>query len=375
MEIQSTSQGISLAAKASLPNAVQNLKLGQQIQGTVIKLFAESGQLLLQLDGNLIRAKSDVTVPPGRALLLEVIKLGQQPQLKIINSNPAADITGDALRTNLGNQKSPTRLSQQLISLVRSDPELSRLPKPLRLITKNLLEALPKISDLTTPNGLKRAILDSGIFLEAKLGALKATSNRSVNADLKANILRLIDHTESTLKTHDHPSQTQVNTAAHTNSVQSPILHTLQEQAKGVLSKLVIDQLASLPEDGQQKQTWSLELPFLNGQQSESAQVIIKREPSPIANSDTSQWSIIVELKPLNLGTIQSKITLSEQVVNTSFRTERSDTNQLIQDNLEKLREQFNRSGLTPGDLGSRQGRFDNQGLPELLSTIVDETV
>lgn len=374
MDIQSTSHGVSLAAKASLPKALLNLRLGQQISATVIKQFVETGQLVLQLSGKQIRAESNVTVPPGRALLLEVVKLGEQPQLKIVNLTPAANTTGDALRANLGNQKSPIGLSQQLISLVGSDPELSRLPKPLRLIARNLLQALPQISDLTTPNGLKRAILNSGIFLEAKLAAFKAGSNSSVNADLKANILRLINHTESTLKSHGHASQKQANTAIQAHSVQSQVLHMLQEQAKGALSKIVIDQLASLPEDGQQKQTWSLELPFLNKQQSESAQVVIKRETSRAAISGESQWSIIVELQPPNLGTIQSKITVTEQFVNTSFRTERNDTNQLIQDNLAKLRDQFNQSGLTPGDLGSKQGRFDNQALPKLSSSIVDET-
>ncbi len=374
MDIQPTSPGVSLAAKASLPNTLLDLKLGQRIPATVIKQFAESGQLLLQLSGKLIRAESNVTVPSGRALLLEVVKVGEQPQLKIVNLNSLANTASDALRTNLGNQKSSIGLSQQLISLVGSDAASSRLPKPISVIARNLLQALPQFSDLTTPSGLKRAILNSGIFLEAKLATLKGSSNSSVNTDLKANILRLINHTESALKTQEHPSQKQASPAAQANSVQSQVLLTLQEQAKGVLSKIVIDQLASLPEDGQQKQIWNLELPFLNDQKPESAHVVIKREPSPSATLGESQWSIVVELQPPNLGTIQSKITVTEKSVSTSFRTERSDTNQLILDNLAKLRAQFNQSGLTPGDLGSRQGRFDNQAIPKLSNAIVDET-
>jgi len=374
LEIQSTSQGLSLAAKKLRPNALINLRLGQQIPATVIKQFTASGHLVLQLSGKLIRAESNVTVPPGRALLLEVVKLGEKPQLKIVNPDPTANTTNDALRANLGKQKSPIRLSQQLISLAEGDPELSRLPKPLRLIARNLLQTLPQISDLTTPNGLKRAILNSGIFLEAKFAAWEVGSSSSVNADLKANILRLINHTDSTLKTRSHPPQILTSVSALANSVQSQVLHALQEQAKGALSKIVLDQLASLPEDGRQKQTWSLEFPFLNEKRSESAQVVIKREPSRTAKSGESQWSVIIELQPPNLGTIQSKITVTGQSVNTSFRTERNDTNQLIQDNLTKLRKQFNQSGLTAGDLGSRQGRFGNQVLPKLSSSIVDET-
>ena len=327
----------------------------------------------LQIAGRPVLAQSNMSLTQGQNLNLEVINDGEVPQLKLRTVNPSNGSVNNAARINLGTQKSPLDLSEKLISILKTAPQSSPLSEPIRKLADRLLQTLPHTSELSTAPGLKRAVENSGIFLEAKLMALAGTSDPSLNADMKAKILRLLDRMQ-TVEINGEKTALDKTPRKSDSSIPNPQMQKiLEEQVKGVLSKIVVDQLISLPEDARTKQSWNLEIPFLDDQQAASIKLIIDREQRRKNNPETLQWSVFIELQPPKLGTIQAKITVTEQGVNAYFRAAHEDTNQLIQSNLALLREQLHSMGLQTGELGSRQGQFDNKNSPTLATRILDE--
>mgnify|MGYP005840652911 CR=1 FL=1 len=57
-----------------------NLQIGQLVKGTVVGL-GKGGNVLLELGGREISAKTDVPLAPGREVWLEVIEIGKSPRL------------------------------------------------------------------------------------------------------------------------------------------------------------------------------------------------------------------------------------------------------------------------------------------------------
>ncbi len=336
-------------------------------------MFPETGQIQLQIAGRLVLAQSNMPLTQGRSLNLEVIKDGDVPQLKIRTVNLSNESISNAARASIGTQKSPIDLSEKLISILKTTPQDSPVSEPVRKLANSVLQTLPHTSDLSTAPGLKRAIENSGIFLEAKLLALAGGSDPSLNADMKTKILRLLDRLGPT-EINSAKSKTRKLPTKPESSIQNPQPQkTLEEQVKGVLSKIVLDQLTSLPEDSRTKQSWNLEIPFMEDQQASSVKLIIDREQRHNNNPESQQWSVFIELQPPKLGMIQAKITVTEQGVNAYFRATHEDTNQLIQNNIALLREQLQSMGLQTGELGSRQGQFDNENSPTLATRILDE--
>lgn len=373
MEIKSSVAPIQLANRPTPTSQLLNLRVGQLIQATVIKMFPETGQMQLELAGRTLQARSSINFTQGRLLELEVVKTGDVPQLKILNTNPSKESVNHAIRAHIGTQTSSIDLSQKLISILDSNSRGSSLSEPVRKLAANLVQALPQTAELSTATGLKRAIENSGIFLEAKLLALAGHTDPSLNTDLKTKLLNLLDRMQS-LETHKK-NATAAKNPAKTESApfSTPEQKALEAQTKGALSKIVLDQLTSLPEEIPAKQSWNLEIPFIEDQQAALIKLKIDREQSPNNDSEVQQWTVFIDLNPPKLGRIQAKITLTEHGVNAYFRAAHENTDRIIQNNLAVLREQFRSMGLNPGELGSRQGQFDVESPSARPTGILDE--
>lgn len=188
MEIKPSPQ---LANTATLtikaPPEIRNWQVGTILQA-VTKSPSQNGQVTLQLGGQTLEAKTPVPLQAGQPLTLEVIKQGQLPLLRILPS--ATNITEQAMRQALPRQDSLTPLLANLTQLTAGTPR-ETLPATLLQAMRSFLKILPESRQLTSAEGLRRSLQNSGIFLESRLRSASGSSTPALQQDLKAGLLRL----------------------------------------------------------------------------------------------------------------------------------------------------------------------------------------
>lgn len=181
-----------------LQAGAQPLKLGDILRA-VVETQLKDNSFLLRLDagGRTLTANSSANLQPGQILELEVVKLGSTPELRIVPRDPGADAPEStvqlALRLFLPKQEPLADVIQELHRLVAQARQTSSLPAPITQALENLLASIPKKSELATPEGLKKGLLNSGIFLEAKLADDADSPAEFADSDFKAQLLRVLD--------------------------------------------------------------------------------------------------------------------------------------------------------------------------------------
>lgn len=122
----------------------------------------------------LINAPSDLKV--GQSLNLEIIKTGTLPEFKITpgtNIIPEAKIAEFIKQFLPRHEATPIFLNQ----LIKDLPQLLKnesVPQALKDIATKIIQNLPQKEQLISSQSLKQAIINSGLFLEAKLPMAQA---------------------------------------------------------------------------------------------------------------------------------------------------------------------------------------------------------
>jgi hypothetical protein len=159
----------------------------------------------------------------------------------------------------------------------------------------------------------------------------------------------------------------------------APELKELLQKSEGALARVVLDQLASLPQNDGKQIAWHMDLPFLQGGDPGSARLKIVREDRPQGSEgEQAFWSVVLELEPPGLGTVHSRITLVGERVDTYFWTDRAATCGLIGEHLDLLSARFKQAGLEVGQVAALPGGATKEGSPRkasVLATLVDEKV
>lgn len=356
MKIQSTPLSLIQPHGQVSSQFLQRLQLGQQIGATVVKAPADQNRLWLNLGGQLVCAESSFHALPGQRLLLEVIQTRPLPQLKLIQTDQEEPALLQAMRQNLPKQQSLTAFYQQLWSIMPSGSPKAPLASNLQDFLRIFMQTLPKRADLTTVDGLKRAVENSGLFLEPKLALL--SEGAALGTDLKAQLLRLFDALDPAAARQ--PSKAakdmgQAGTIPGTSGTR--VLVELLGKVEGAIAKLVLDQLAAAPLEENGKQIWPFELPFLDGHRLDSAKLLICRERARSETGSPSYgWSVMLELHPPALGKIHCKIGLHGEQINTYFWSERKATAELIKAHAMLLDQRLRQAGLQPVHLEVNQG-------------------
>jgi hypothetical protein len=362
MEIQKTSaQLFSAADSKSLSRLLSQLKQGNTLDALVTAKLAENSFMLKLAGGQAIQAQTQSVLEVGQLLKLEVIKSGNVPELKIITSKVAVQtetsVVSQAFREFLPKQQDLLTVMVGLKQVLTQFPEQSNAPRLTAL--QPLVALMPSQTDLTTPEGLQQAITNSGIFMEAK----QAHSTAGLQGDLKAQLLSLLD----TLA------------PASSSSVMSAMEHTVLNDVKSGLARIVMDQLASLPQDDQRQQVWQLAIPFQNGQHTETIKLKINHEKKSTqpADDQPSSWSVVLELNPPGLSPLKSRISVEGEVVDTFFWSDQVTTTDSIKANLDKLELAYQQAGLVVGQLDAWTGKSPHHEADETIAIplLLDERV
>jgi hypothetical protein len=191
MEPSGPTSGIPQTLLNRLQPVSPHWQLGQRLQATVLENSA--GKILLTTGNRQLSAASSLPFEPGQVLTLQVDSLGEQPVLRVVAALQES-ASALAVRTLLPRYGLTTPLLANLSQLATATGS-APLPPVIGEIARSLVRQLPDIAAMSTPQGVRAAIRNSGSFLEHHLAlaaAPKAPVPVSFDSDFKANLLRLL---------------------------------------------------------------------------------------------------------------------------------------------------------------------------------------
>lgn len=371
-----------------------------QLLNAMVRQVAVDGLLSLEVEGRLLEARSNLRLVQGMVLAIRVERQGDQILLHIDPQQLKQHAHDQAIRQLLPRQESLKPLFEQLQQAgIRPAPlpslppisggrvhvpptttatlanTLTGKPAPTPSITKainppmamandtrdklqqaigELLTQLPKLQQLTQPQGLKQTILNSGLFLEQHI--LHPRAETLPDADVKNILLRLA------LLIRQSLSHNLANPAPPASSNSPPAASTLsQEQLMGLLkqtessiARIQMNQLTALTtQTRSEERLLNIELPLLlqNNREPEMLTLQIRRgNRGGGGQGEHPVWSVRLQLEPEGYGHIEAIVTLLGGKVSTTFWCHEQSTSALFARNMEQLIKRFDEQGLEVGN-------------------------
>ena len=187
IEMNNTS-GIKLSSKEeiSLNKSTSELYVGQILKA-VVMAAPSNNQVMLNINGQNLNARSSHHFTPGELLELKVLDSEDETILEIQTKIPSPSILQNALLQNLPRQAPPTYLLQMLNQLKNS----SDLPALLTDQIKTILDNIFSLSQLEQQ--FIQAIKQSGLFLESSLFEWQQNMNpQQLKKDFKGQCVKLL---------------------------------------------------------------------------------------------------------------------------------------------------------------------------------------
>ena len=236
-------------------------------------------------------AKTPVPVSDNGQIQVKVKQLTPELQLTIVKpGSPEAKAPQQQVIQNAYRQFIPSQmpLSQtfQQINLLQS------LPPNVQLQLQTLANQLLKQENNLSGKSIKQKILDSGLFMEAKIRNNPSQNiTQALKNDVKAQLLQL---------------QSQVNTQASQASQSSAAgsLNKLSELLSQALSRITVQQVQLIENPNI---TPLIQLNESNQEYREDKVEIRRR-----AHEDKQEWEVYINLE-LELGEFMSKLVLDEE--------------------------------------------------------------
>lgn len=350
----------------------------------------------MNIGGTRVVAQTSLPLQAGQTLQLQVLQNGELPILKILDRLPAGNPTTDALRFALPRQGGLPPLLANLTLLSQNQGQnLPGLNTRLTTLSEQIINQLTPASRIASGPGIRQAVLNSGLFLEAKLMAQVQGSNQNLARDFKAGLLKL--H-ESLLSSREQLPMVEIKSSNQfiqpANSPRPPIagnmpqaqasaqptltptgqegnLDTLLRQVESALARIQLGQLASLPTD-QNNAVWMLEVPVRFQERTDLVQMKIKRDGSKNANPEQQTWSIDIAFDLENLGAIHANIRYAQERISAIIWAEREQTQKLFSSHLQELRAQLGNAGLDIAALEVKTGTPKTQQVADTPARLID---
>lgn len=343
MKISQTLLPLLAAARRELPSLAQQLKLGQVLPGRVLERV-QPGLLKLELASTVLMARSKVDIPPGTRLRLEVVREQPIPQLRIL-PRPAVEPAQQLLMRSAMPRQQPPQDVRQAVQGLGAQAANPRQAEALQRLSTILGDAGVAIERLG-PAEIRRALRASGLFHEARL----AGGETAQPADTKTRLLQLLSllqHTPSAAQGRGQPTHT---TAEHAASAREPggdaLLSRLVRLVEASISRIQLQQAASLPADDGQRQAWQLDLPIQLPGETHEAMLRIEREPRDGATGAAPTWAVSLAFDFDTVGALECRLALAGERVSTTFWCARAVTQQDLDRRLPRLRQAFEAQGL-----------------------------
>lgn len=396
-------QNTQLSHPSIAPN-IQNLskswKIGE-ILSAVVNHADGKGNVELKIGNASIRANTGTPLQAGENLRLQLVRADEQLVFKRLSNKgnrPQEGLVSRILRQDLPTQRnlkqSLARLEQLSLPAKPGKPA-SALQPPLKQALSQLKLALPGESKIIETAQLKKAIQDSGLFMEAKL-AQSLSKNQShmtsfsagdFKHDIKANLLRVSVYIEQFLsKVSSQPSTSDRKSPSGMNS--SPDLSAndlarkfselieIRNIVDSAISRIRLNQSHSLITEENTTPFWLVEIPVVDENGKPTAEIQLRYErPEQDQEQAVNKWNLKLTLDIEPLGKIHVKLMLEENTISSSLWAEKELTNQLISEHIPHLESRLEQAGLAIGSINQqRNANMENIKLAQrspLLSALI----
>lgn len=349
--------GLRLPAieQTQLGRWLNSWQLGQVMRAQVVDK-SPAGNLLLQIGSHRLSASADVPLQKGMLLNLEVNGVYPAPSLKIISHLPAAPDPGSPLgrqRQLLLSQQG--RVAAPLLTLLTAGDNV-KLLSLLGVKHGTLDPHFEYFSQFPLPvdaDALRRAMRQSGFFLEHDLLSLIPGGTIWSRQDLKAMLLRLLGRTNQALVRQRRASGEQSALA---------LLAGLQEGLQGAIATITLKQLAANPDDEPDRFLWSFDLPFRQGDTLQGLSISVRRDQADAGEeNEEDQWKIIITVSLPLLGRIDAEIFLRGRRISVVFHAEQAASLSLLEAHRDRLQTRLEDQGLQVAVLRFIHGSREDQ--------------
>lgn len=379
------------------PGLIRQLTPGQQLMARLqIPLEQQPTRAILEWAGNRVAVQLSQALPTTltQPLRLEVLQPGAIAALKILTpATTASDSIPQALRAILPRQAPLPPLLANL-ALIAGDGRYSVLPNGPRSapalppavveLSRAIVERLPQPTTLGTADGVRQAVAQSGLFLEARLAQALQPSTQQQNLaplaaaaipiDFKGGLLGLLvtllgliksgpatpaSATPPTPTHHALPPTSAAAGQATLNpsmGLQQALAELLRSVESGV-ARLQLNQLVSSAPEEEGKRSWVMELPVRGEGHIDLIRLCIDKQPPQQGKKDTDFWTITLSLSPTGLGPVQVRVSLVKGAIHTRFWSENPHTTTFIRDHLPLLKQRYREVGLSIGQLQAHKGK------------------
>lgn len=371
-------------------SALRAWTTGQVLEATVVRQ-ALDGTVTLRVGSQEVQARTGLNLAADQALTLQVAQSGTQTVLRVLHVSNAGATPHPTMLAQASGPTPETTLTQAWRQVLPREGDLRPLlaqlagtaamatgagpkvlPGPVAAALKQFAARLPLLDTLTTAAGLKRAVGDSGIFLEAHLAqALTEGKAPAVQNDIKANLLQLVAQLRS-LAASATPA-----TAASAHGAEPPIdpaLPVVLRQADAALARIEQNQLATLSGSPQAATLLAMDLPVRDARYTGVLELGIEEQQSGTPTGDTVMpWSVWLHFDFEHLGKVHARVTLRDEEVAATLWAEHEPTAALFQQHLATLDGALRHAGLVPTTLHCQTGTPPHTGEPPTPSTLLDE--
>ena len=419
MDIQSAiATNINQLTVKSAQLNLSRLFVGQILNASVVSK-KNPDTFFLQIGNQQIEAKTTQsrTLNIGEQLKLIVEKQNNPTTLRVMQHDPKVVITQESkqqlLRENIPKQAGLEKLTSVLAQVSKNiKASVKNLPAPIEQQFKKLIEQLPAKSSLKNESGLKTAIKNSGIFLEAKLlteafnkndsklnsllktanqasqktssQLLSPTSNSSLSQtqhldiakDLKANLLQLSDVINKVKQSTQPEKITNNNVlikqsqAASIEVANKNIAHSkeaavktaelalkaeteaLSKQIESSIARIEVNQSKAVVTHDNQAPLWSIEMPVKDEKDIDLLKLNIQADKdSKDSNENEQLWTTDIKITFENIGTLSAKLSILDKEVNATLWSDNETLNDLANNNLALLSKKMESHGLAIGKI------------------------
>jgi Flagellar hook-length control protein FliK len=374
-------------------------RLGRIIE-TVTLTSSTNGHLLLRVGDKDVIAYSNTTLPKNKRLSFRVTQVTPQVMLKFISPIHEAAIGNsikDAMLTMLPLQNKLTTLLVAMSSPSFLE-ESSNFVHSFRSLVSEFISALPVRQSLFQADSLRQTILQSGLFLEARLASLdRKTSNNP--ADMKILLLRLIHGLDKLSKTsgisstainavellqqgaedispHNRQLSCQPRVSLNTavsNDITASTIAVLLKKAQGALARLVLHQIFTAENVDEGQHLWRLEIPVCQNDEIDVVSISIEREQADNTMEEAQSWVIDLALDLPSMGPVNVRSHLYQQSISTTFWCKTPKTLALVKSRLTQLKTRLNELGLKSLGISCHAGIPPTRSESAAEITLVDQ--
>lgn len=342
-----------------LTKPTTELYVGQLLKTVVVKALSEN-QVLININGQNINARTSHHINPGELLRVKVVQTKGETVLQILRAPPEYSLLHKALMQTLPKQASPAFLLASLSEL----NSFSNLPPMISQQIQHLLASFSPLAHL--PQQLAQAIGYSGLFLENTLANWRKTDSREpLTKDFKGQCIKLRGLLNEQLGTSSVKAafyepetfpllsnipqpQRNLTPVSFTGQTVEHILAMLHEQTTQTLARIETNQLLHLLHSQGESYRLLFELPIHTLLGLEVIPLKIEEHrPQQASKTAKLSWSMSFAIHLSHLGDIQAKVKLQDTALDIQINADKKETVDYLTDQQQTFTNLLEPLGLT----------------------------